>query len=401
MDQGGLLDKYLNNNIDLAKAMNWQREQIAQLKDQVQEHCWLVFAMRDLNNENTALKAHIDKLQAELINERNKSNVWRTMMAELIKSNTEQFMKAVKMMSALPNRFSMVKQQTPADEANVENENGRPNQSMENKHTDDNEEEEKADVTITEKVNEVIASDKTSRLSSGLIDPTTTTADDIVEFLEETLTPSPLYPVVEIKMHDTQVEFSDDSVCQLFSFQPSVAVSNEPQNQVSIEIPKEADTESQPSPIRIASFEIPTRLGTPKIIVTEFANEPTPAEMTSFNCKPDDNYLKAPGAGAIRKRLPQPKSSFERRSSAFNEKSPRLSSNMDLNTSMTHNSSISSLGLPTLFDDGKSWTRTPTKIISPVYGRIRRLANNMTQNEPVSFVCNETLFNLKFLATSQ
>lgn len=375
-------ERYLDNNIDLAKALNTKKQQIADLENELRGNCMEILHLHNFKRENTVLKAELvakcgqnEKMQAELKQLEDKLTVWRSLFTELMKFNTSKFMEAMQMIGVLPGQGqNAVAQQTLAaqpslkhaaegqidekkseekqiEEKPIEKKQIEKNQSMENKT-----EEKPPDQNATgTRANELSCIKEVSSLMQS--NSEIHTADDLMDYLEETLTPSSLYPLINVNRNVKESEFSDDSITQ-----PFVAMSSNPSKNHTMSFEMPSNTQTMPCDNQIESFEVPNqsktalfevtnisriellaasivedRPNTPKIILSKSSE----MNVTKSPRKSDENCLRVPKITIQRKRQSQDRASLESEQLAFNTKSPQKSFKIDQNTSLTLNSSAS------------------------------------------------------------
>lgn len=401
-----LLQTYIKNNIELATALAQKKHQFSELEDELRFLKWEMFVLKHQKRENDVLKLQLEdkhgemeKLQATVAELKRKVVNWRALFSELITFNTAKYTEAVRMLGFMPNQNNP-KQSASLSHQSMEHTADKPTQGnqvkedhtmnitteeqqssivpaeikpteietiakdetkpeIEIKSNDEGGAEVKDEAEIkaknevetkaknegaTEAEAKVEASDVTVVLSSESSIETSTT-EDMINFIEETLKPSTLYPIVDVVIRSNEAEFSEDSMGGL-----AVPMSHVSPGARSFEVSQSQSGSYQESgQLKSASFGMNSGTGvdlfppsfdgkSPRVTLTKCMD----VENSMVQPKPDERFLHASNITTQRKRLSTNSFTLESYRSNFYVKSPRLSNCCDLNTSFTtHNLSIS------------------------------------------------------------
>lgn len=401
-----LLQTYINNNIELATALAHKKHQFSELEDELRFLKWEILVLKHQNRENDVLKLQLEdkngemeKLQATVAELKRKLVNWRTLFSELMTFNTAKFTEAIRMLGFMPNQNNP-KHSASLTHQSMEHTSDKPIQGnqvnedrtmnitteerqssnvsaeikpieIETKAEDETEAEDETKIEIEIKAidegeaevkdegeakaknegeaeakakAEAEASDLTVMLASESSTETSTT-EDMINYIEESLKPSTLYPIIDVVSRSNDAEFSEDSMGGL-----AVPMSQISPGARSFEVSQSQSGSYQESgQLKSASFGMNSGTGvdlfppsfdgkSPRVTLTKCMD----VGNSMVQHKPDERFLHASHITTQRKRLSTNSFTLESYRSNFYVKSPRLSNCCDLNTSFTtHNLSLS------------------------------------------------------------
>lgn len=406
-----LLQTYIKNNIELATALAHKKHQFSELEDELRFLKWEMLVLKHQKHENDVLKLQLEdkngemeKLQATVAELKRKVVNWRTLFSELMTFNTAKFTEAIRMLGFMPNQNNpkpsaslthqsmehttdepiqgnRVKEDRTMDITTEERQSSNVSAEIkpteiETKPEDETKAETKAgDETKTEieikaidegevevkdegeaKVKdeneaeaEAEASDITFVLSSESLTETSTT-EDMINYIEESLKPSTLYPIIDVVSRSNEAEFSEDSMVGL-----AVPMSQVSPGARSFEVSQsQIGSYQEPGQMKSASLGMNRGTGvdlfppssdgkSPRVTLTKCMD----VDNSMVQPKLDERFLHVSHITTQRKRLSTKSFTLESYRSNFYVKSPRLSNCCDLDTSFTSHDLSLSHGLNT------------------------------------------------------